>query len=153
MLALAAADAVGVVLFGALYAVAGAGLLPQGAFVVCLVSLFVLVSAVWLRTEARHRRLALVRRIVLIGLGLGLAIVATPVLVLMPVFWLDQQLPAEAGLRALRGGIMALVLIALALVVFVNVAGTAVVLVRAALARRNRSRGARRQPPSGTIAV
>jgi hypothetical protein len=152
VLALVAANAVGVVLFGALYAVAGARLLPQGAFVVCLVALFALVGVVWVRTEARHRQLALAKRIGLILMALGLAIVATPVLVLMPVFWLDQQIPAEAGLRTLRGGIMALVLIALILVVLVNVAGTAVVLVRAARARRARARPTG-GPPSGTIAT
>ena len=60
---------------------------------------------------------------------------ATPALVLAPLFWLDAQIPVEAGLHAARGGIMALVLIALILVVFVNVAGSAVALGRAAFGR------------------
>ena len=52
MLALAAANAVGVVLFGTLYAFAGARVLPQVAFAACLLVLFVLMTVVWVRTEA-----------------------------------------------------------------------------------------------------
>jgi hypothetical protein len=136
MLALAAANAVGVVLFATLYATAGARLLPQLAFLVCLVTLFALVTAVWVRTEARHRRLDVVRRIGRIAAGLALVVVVTPIVVLMPVFWLDAQLPVEAGLRAARGGVMALVLIALVLVVCVNVTGILVAVSRAAFSRR-----------------
>lgn len=136
MLALAAANTVGVVLFATLYVIAGARLLPQPAFVVCLVVLFGLMIVVWLRTEARHRGVDIGRRIGRIVLGLGVVVVATPVVVLGPVFWLDAQLPAEVGLHAMRGGIMALVLIALTLVVLVNLAGAAIALAAAALGRR-----------------
>jgi hypothetical protein len=153
VLALAAANAVGVVLYGTLYAVAGARLLPQLAFVPCLVALSALMLVMWVRTEARHDRLGLVQRIGRIAAGLGSVVVATPVLVLMPVFWLDRQLPAEAGLRAVRGGIMALVLIALALIVVVNVVGTLIVLVRATLGHRTGGRGTGVKPPSGRIAA
>ena len=45
VLTLAAANGVGVVLFGVLYAVAGARWLPQSAFLICLVTLFALVTA------------------------------------------------------------------------------------------------------------
>jgi hypothetical protein len=58
------------------------------------------------------------------------------VAVLAPLFWLDEQLPVDAGLRAARGGVMALVLITLILVVFVNVAGILVALVRSAFRLR-----------------
>jgi hypothetical protein len=136
VLALAAANAVGVVLFGTLYAVAGARVLPQPAFLVCLVVLFALMTGVWVRTEARHRGLDAVRRLGRIVLGLGIVVIATPVTVLGPMFWLDELLPAEAGLRAARGGIMALVLITLVLVVLMNVTGSMVAVGRAVLAGR-----------------
>jgi hypothetical protein len=136
MLALAAANVVGVVLFGSLYAVAGARLLPQLAFLACLVVLFALVTALWVRTEGRHRHLDMAGRLGRAVCGLVAVVMATPVAVLAPLFWLDEQLPAEAGLRDIRGGIMALVLIALTLVVLVNVTGALVVAVRAVLGPR-----------------
>jgi hypothetical protein len=136
MLALAAADAVSVVLFGTLYAVAGARVLPQVAFVACLAVLFLLMTALWVRTEARHRRLTPVRRLGRVVIGLLIVLVATPVIVLGPLFWLAEQLPAETGLHAAQAGIMALVLITLVLVVFVNVAGLLVAVIRSVLGGR-----------------
>jgi hypothetical protein len=136
VLALAAANAVGVVLFGTLYAVAGARVLSQGAFLVCLLVVFVLVTALWVRTEARHRSLDPLRRIARIVIGLVIVLIVTPAAVLAPLFWLDQQLPDEVGLRAIRGGIMAVVLITLALLVAVNVVGSIVAVTRGALARQ-----------------
>ena len=68
-------------------------------------------------------------------LGIGIVVTATPVAVLGPVFWLDEQLPAQVGLRAVRGGVMALVLITLVLVVLMNVTGSLVAAGRAVLAR------------------
>ena len=135
MLALAATNAVGVVLFGTLYAMAGARVLPQLAFLTCLIVLFALMTGLWVRTEARHRDLALVGRLGRIVLGLLVVVVVTPAAVLAPLFWLDEQLPREAGLHAARGGVMALVLITLVLVLLVNVAGALVAAGRAVLAR------------------
>jgi len=140
MLALAAANAIGVVLFGTLYAIAGARMLSQLAFAACLIVLFAFMTVVWLRTEARHRRLDPLRRIGRIGGGLLLVVVVTPPVVLAPLFWLDEQLPAEAGLSDARGGVMALVLVTLVLVVLMNVTGSFVVAGRAALARREMPR-------------
>jgi hypothetical protein len=128
--ALAAANAASVVLFGTLYALAGVGMLSQVAFVACLAVLFALMTTVWVRTEARHRRLAPVRRLGSIVIALLLVLVVTPMAVLGPLFWLAEQLPVDAGLHTARGGVMALVLIALILVVFVNVTGMLVALVR-----------------------
>jgi len=59
--------------------------------------------------------------------------------VLMPVFWLDRQLPSEAGFTSLVGPIMALTLIALTLTAAVNVVGGLIVAGRG-LARRRRAR-------------
>jgi uncharacterized membrane protein YeiB len=139
MLALAAANAIGVVLFGTLYAIAGGRALSQVAFLACLVVLFVFATGVWVRTEARHRSLGPLRRIGRIVVGLLLVVVATPAAVLAPLFWLDEQIPREVGLHAARGGIMALVLITLVLVTLVNVTGAFVAVGRAVLARRQSS--------------
>ena len=138
MLPLAAADAVGVVLFGTLYAVAGADLLPQGAFVSCLLLLFVLVTTLWMQAEARNQQLPALRRAGRAVMELGVVMIATPALVLMPLFWLDAQLPAEAGLRPKLAPVMTILLIALALVLMVNLAGSMVVAARAVYARRRR---------------
>jgi len=136
MLALAAANLVGVVLFGTLYALAGAHVLSHTAFLLCLVVLFGLVTALWVRTEARHRGAGHWRRLARIAVGLLAALVVTPTAVLAPLFWLDDQIPPEAGLHDARSGVMAIVLITLALVVAVNGAGLLVAAVRGVLARR-----------------
>ena len=133
MLALAAANVVGVVLFGAVYAAAGARLMPQAAFALCLLVMFALVTSLWVRVEARHRSLAPVRRIGRAAAGLALVLIAVPVMILSPVFWLDRQLPADADFTRYVGPIMTIVLIALALVVLTNVAGLLVACVRGLL--------------------
>src|ERR687897_963030 len=107
---MAATDAVGVVLFGALYAMARAGLIPALPFRLCLVLLFGLMTALWLRAEARHRALGAARRVARAALGLGLVVLAAPVVVLLPVFWVDAQLPEDAGLRPMVGGVMTILL-------------------------------------------
>jgi hypothetical protein len=136
MLALAATNAVGVVLFGTLYAMAGARVLTQFAFLACLLVLFTLMTGLWVRTESRHRGLEVVRRLGRIVIGLLVVVVVTPAVVLAPLFWLDEQVPREAGLHAARGGVMALVLITLILVVLMNVAGSLVAAGWAVFARR-----------------
>jgi hypothetical protein len=140
MFALAAVNAIGVVLFGTLYAIAGGRVLSQVAFLTCLVVLFVFATVVWVRTEARHRSLGPLRRIGRIVAGLLLIVVATPAAVLAPLFWLDEQIPSEVGLHSARGGVMALVLITLVLVALMNVTGAFVVVGRAVLARLELSR-------------
>ena len=97
MLVLAGANAVGVVLFGALYVTAGLDLLSQAAFLGCLAALLALVTALWVRTEARHEALGFTRRFGRAAFGLAVVVLVTPPLVLMPVFWLDSILPPEAG--------------------------------------------------------
>jgi hypothetical protein len=138
MLALVATNAVGVVLFGTLYAVAGAGRLSQSGFLACLAALFTLMTVLWLRVEGRHRALDPLRRLGRIAIGLVAVTLCAPILILMPLFWLDTQLPTDAGLNRLLAPIMTLVLISLALVVLVNVAG-AVVAVGVTVAARSRA--------------
>ena len=136
MLALAGANAVGVVLFGALYAAAGARRLSQGAFVVCLVLLFLLVTTLWVRIEARHRPLGVVRRVGRVMIGLVAVVVGTPMVVLMPLYWLETQLPSDAGLSRVLPPIMALVLVSLALIAAVNMTGAAVAAALMLVRRR-----------------
>ena len=135
MLALAAANAMGVALYGTMYLLAGTGRLAQPAFLVCLPVVFFLVTAVWVKTEARHRSLDPIRRLGRVAAGLASVVVATPIVVLMPLFWLDSHLPAEAGLRPRLGPTMAVVLIALVLAVLHNVAGALVIAARGIVRR------------------
>lgn len=136
MLALIGANAVAVLLFGTLYVVAGADWLSQGAFLACLVVLFALVTALWLRAErAQGGQRDPLARFGRIAFSLLVVVLATPSLVLMPVFWLESQLPAEAGLKPAVRGIMIVVLIALTLTVLVNLVGGVAVAVRGLIGR------------------
>ena len=136
MLALAGANAVGVVLFAALYAIAGARYVAQPTFVACLAILFLLVSVLWMRLEAQHRPLGLIRRVGRAAAGLVVIVIGTPIVVLMPLYWLESHLPAEAGLAGMLPGVMALVLISLALTAAANCAGAVLGLVLTLVGRR-----------------
>ena len=136
MLALAAANVVGVVLFGTLYALAGARRVSQAAFGACFIVLFALVTALWIRTEARQRGLHPARRLGRAGLALVAVIVVTPAAVLMPVFWLESILPPETGARAIPAPVMTIVLVSLVLVVLANLVGAAIIAGRAVLHSR-----------------
>jgi hypothetical protein len=133
VLVLAAANAVSVLLFGTLYAAAGTGHLTGPSFLACLPVLFALTTSLWVRTERRHRALPPIRRLGRAVVGLVGVLVVTPMAVLTPLFWLELQLPAEAGLHLILGPTMALVLIALVLTILVNAVGGVVIGVRAAL--------------------
>jgi hypothetical protein len=126
-----------VVLFGALYTAAGARWLPQSAFVVCLLILFALVTALWMSVEDRQGRgrggLARFGRV---AFALVLVTICVPMVVLMPLFWLDSQLPVDAGVTSLLAPAMTITLISLALIVLVNGVGGALTLVRTALEHR-----------------
>jgi hypothetical protein len=141
VLALAAANFVGMVLFAAVYAAAGARWLSQTAFLACLILLFALVTALWVRTEARHRRQAPLRRVRGIVVGLIIVVVGVPALVLLPLAKLETVLPAEARLDKVTAPAMAVLLVSLALVTLVNVVGSVTIMGRAVTARsRDRRR-------------
>jgi len=135
VLVLAAANLLGVALFGTLYVVAGLRYMSQAAFLACLVVLFALVTALWLRVERQHRHLQPAGRVGRVVAGLVAVLIAVPIAVLAPVFWLDAQLPVEAGLHTRRGAVMVVVLIALVLTLLVNVAGGVVIAARFVVAR------------------
>ena len=130
MLALAATNTVGLLLFATLYITAGARYLPQPAFLACLAVLFVMVTALWVRVEARHRGVDPLRRLGRVTGGLAIVLIAAPALLLMPVFWLDSVVPAEAGLRPVLAPLMSVMLISLALILAVNVMGALAAAVR-----------------------
>jgi hypothetical protein len=136
MVALAATNIVGVVLFAAVYATAGARLMSQMAFLVCLLVIFALVTTLWVRVEARHRTLEPLRRVGRVTAGLLIVVVVVPGLVLMPAFWLDSLLPPETGFTRYLAPLMTLVLISLVLMVLVNVAGALVAAGRGVVGRR-----------------
>jgi hypothetical protein len=126
MLALGAANLVGVVLFAAVYAAGGARYLSQGGFAACLLVVFALVTGLWVRTESRHAALGLVRRIGRAAGGLAMVLAGVPVAVMMPLFWLETVLPPEAGFARVLAPTMALMLISLGLVALVNLVGAGV---------------------------
>jgi hypothetical protein len=130
MLTLAATNTVGLVLFATLYIMAGARYLPQSAFLTCLAVLFVMVTVLWVRVEARNGGLEPLRRVGRVTGGLATVLIGAPALLLMPVFWLDTIVPAEAGLRPVLAPLMSVMLISLALTVAVNVIGVLAAVAR-----------------------
>lgn len=138
MLALAATNMVGVVLFAAVYATAGVRLMSQAAFLGCLLAVFAIVTVLWVRVEDRHQALEPLRRIGRVAAGLVVVLFGVPALVLMPAFWLDSRLPSEVGFTRYLAPLMTIVLISLVLVALVNVVGGLVAAGRSARVGRRR---------------
>jgi hypothetical protein len=130
MLALGVANLVGAVLFAAVYAAGGARYLSAGGFLACLLVVFALVTAVWVRTESRHVPLGFVRRVGRAACALAIVLAGVPIAVLMPLFWLETVLPPEAEFSRILAPGMALILIALGLVSLANLAGALVQALR-----------------------
>lgn len=134
MLVLGGLNALGIAVFGLIYAAAAKRLLTQGAFLTGLVVCFVGLTALWVRTErSRGPGRDALSRAGRISAGLVLATVAVPGVILMPLFFLNEHLPAEAGLAEMLGPVMFILLAALALVLLVNVAGVLALGVSAML--------------------
>jgi hypothetical protein len=138
VLALAATNVIGALLFAAVYATAGARLLSQSGFLACLLVMFTLVTVLWVRVEARHRALEPLRRIGRVAAGFAVVLLAVPGLLLVPAFWLDSQLPPEAGFRPYLAPLMTLTLISLVLVGVVNIVGSLIAVARGLVAGRSR---------------
>jgi len=146
MLALLATNGVGVLLFGVLYALAGARWLPQPAFLGCLLVVFGVVTVAWISVE--HRQGAgrgAVARLGRVAFGLVAVALLLPTVALMPLFWLESHLPREAGFQPTLAPMMTIVLIALVLILLVNVVGGTVAVARTVLGGRPRWRQ-RRSP-------
>jgi hypothetical protein len=138
-MALAAVNVVGAVVFAGLYAAGGSGRIPPVLFLVGLPVVFVAVTALWVRVEDRSRALDPMVRVGRGAIGLLAVVIGLPIVVLMPLFWLESQLPLEAVPALHLGPVMALLLIALVLVVAVNLVG-GLAAVALAIARRWRRR-------------
>ena len=120
---LAATNAMGAALFGTFFVVANSRGFSRAAFHAGLAVLFGMVTVLWVRIERRSGRADPLRRLGRIALGLVLVVLGTPLVVLIPLFWLESQLPPEAGLGAVAAMAMAATLVAVVLVVLVNVVG------------------------------
>jgi hypothetical protein len=140
MIALVATNLVGVVLFTGLYAIAGARYLSQAGFLMALPIVVTLMTLLWLRVEVRHGALDPLSRVGRAAASLMIVLIGVPVVVLLPIFWLETVLPPEVGMARVPAPAMTLVLISLVLVVLVNVIGSIVIAVQTAMAR---SRGRR----------
>jgi hypothetical protein len=141
VLALAAVDAMGALVFGLVYAAAGARKLNQAAFLVALIVFFAAITALWVHIErSRGRRRDPLSRLGRIAGALVLTLIVVPGLALMPLFAFKQGLPAEAGIDDAIRPVLVLLLISLALVALMNVAGTGFILSRSALDRLQRRR-------------
>lgn len=141
MLALAAVNVLGAVVFAGLYAVAARAPVAPGALAVGLVLVFAGATALWVRVEQRSCALEPLRRVGRAAIGLVAVVIGLPVAVLMPLFWLESHLPLEAVSSLNLGPVMALLLVALVLVVAMNGVGAAVA-VTLAVTRRWRGRRA-----------
>jgi hypothetical protein len=142
MLALVAVNVLGAVVFAGVYAAGARTGLTPAVLLGGLLLAFASMTVIWVRVEQRSQALEPFRRVGRIAMGLLAVVIGLPVVVLMPLFWLESQLPLEAVPALHLGPVMALLLVALASIVAVNVAG-AVVAVALSIGRRWRAG----QPP------
>lgn len=139
MLRLAGLNAIGIATFGLIYAAAAKRMLTQGAFLAGLVVCFVGLTALWVRTERSSGPTRdVLSRAGRISAGLVLAAITVPGVVLMPLFFINEYVPPEAGVAAILGPVMFILLTSLALVALVNVAGVLALGASAMLAWWNR---------------
>jgi hypothetical protein len=136
MLALAGINALGLALFLGLYVAGALRWLSHGAFLVGVVVLVGAVTALWVHVEARGAATrGVLERIGRAAVALVLVVVVGPVAVLMPLFALDAQLPAEATMGHVISRTMVILLVSIALVVLCNLGGSIALAVRALCAR------------------
>jgi hypothetical protein len=139
MLVLGALNAIAIAVFGLIYAAAAKRLLTQGAFLAGLAVCFVALTALWFRAErSLGPRRDTLSRAGRIGGGLVLAAIAVPGVVLMPLFFINEYVPPEAGVAAILGPVMFILLASLALCVLVNLAGVLALGVSVILSWWNR---------------
>ena len=141
MLALAAANVFGAVAFAGVYAAGSRLRDAPAAFVVAVLLAFVGVTALWVYFEQRSGALEVISRIGRGVIALLMAVIGLPMVVLMPLFWLESQLPPEAVPALHLGSVMALLLVSLALVVATNIAGALVATGLGILRRWRAGRG------------
>jgi hypothetical protein len=135
VLALAGVNAAGMVVFAAVYGAAALRSLSQFAFAAALLLAFAGAVVLWVRVERAGAGSDALARLGRIVGGFVVALLAVPSLVLMPLFFLQSQLPPEAGLDHVISRVMVLLVIGLGLTALVNVVG-ALAMGGALLARR-----------------
>jgi hypothetical protein len=123
VLALAAVNVLGAVVFAGLYAAAARAQFAPVVPTIGLLLVFAGMTALWVRTEQRSRMLDPFTRVGRGALGLLAVVIGLPIVVLMPMFWLESQLPLEAVPALNLGPVMALLLVAIGLVVAMNGVG------------------------------
>jgi hypothetical protein len=139
VLVLASVNVLGAVVFAGLYAIGSRAGVTSAALLAALLFLgFVGMTALWVRTEQQSWKLDPFRRIGRVAVALLGVVIGLPIAVLMPLFWLESQLPPEAVPILNLGPVMALLLIALVLIVAMNGVG-AVVAVTLTVMRRWRA--------------
>lgn len=139
MLALAAVNVLGAVVFAGVYAAGSATRATPELFVAAVLLVVAGLTAIWVRVEQRSRALEPFRRIGRGAIALLAVVIGLPVVVLMPLFYLESYLPLEAVPALHLGPIMALLLVSLAMIVAVNAVG-AVVTVALGVGRHWRAR-------------
>ena len=136
MLGLAGINFLGALVFFSIYSAAGGRRLSQGAFLASLVVFFCALLALWVRVEGGQAlRRDAVSRIGRAAAALVVVVLGLPMLVLTPLFALQEMLPPEAGFHDVTRPVMVLLLISLALVIGVNAAGASVLAGAALWAR------------------
>jgi hypothetical protein len=141
MLTLAAANVFGAVAFAGVYAAGSRLRDTPAAFMIAVLVAFVGVTALWVYVEQRFRALEVIRRIGRGVIALLMVVIGLPMVVLMPLFWLESQLPPEAVPALHLGSVMALLLVSVSLVVATNVAGALVATGLGILRRWRAGRG------------
>ncbi len=139
MLALAAVNVLGAVVFAGVYAVGSAARVAPALFLAGVLLVFAGLTAIWVRVEQWSRALEPFTRVGRGAIALLAVVIGLPVVVLMPLFYLESYLPLEAVPALHLGPIMALLLVSLAMIVAVNAAG-AVVAVALGVGRHWRAR-------------
>jgi hypothetical protein len=143
VLALAAVNVLGAVAFAGLYSLGASAQAGPAVLAGGLLLVFAGVTALWVWVEQRSRLLEPLRRIGRIAIGLVGVVIGLPIAVLMPLFWVESQLPPEVVPALHLGPVMALLLVALALVVAMNVVGAFVAVTLEVVRRLRRRRASR----------
>jgi hypothetical protein len=133
---LLAVNVLGAVLFAGLYALGGTAALSPRMLLALVPATLMAMTALWVWAEGRAPEVEPVRRLGRGLLALTLTVVGLPAAVLMPLFGLERELPAEAASGLHIAPTMVLLLVSLVLVGLVNAAGGVIVLTRTLTRRR-----------------
>jgi len=121
VLRLTGINLIGALVFFSIYAAAGGRWLSHGAFLASLIVSFGALTALWLHVEG-PRGGDILGRIGRTAAALAVLVLGLPVVVLGPLFALQEMLPPEAGFHDVTRPAMVLLLISLGLVIAVNAA-------------------------------